>query len=179
MHLNILFLLVASVAGLTMAAPSSSHSMRTPRLTDPRPVVVPPPPTTCELNGRNYLIGEQMLTNDPCEGCTCERDGHALCYHYQCGWPRCIDGAHPITKPGACCPSCPPPTPCVVQGRTYSYLERVPPRNPCDTFCYCGGRGQVICSTIQCSWPHCPDGEQPVFQPGDCCPSCPQPQQPY
>ncbi|KAH3854890.1 uncharacterized protein DDB_G0274171-like [Dreissena polymorpha] len=38
-----------------------------------------------------------------------KRSPYDNCMNIQCGWPKCPDGATPVTRPGACCPDCPEP----------------------------------------------------------------------
>ncbi|CAL1542146.1 unnamed protein product [Lymnaea stagnalis] len=60
----------------------------------------------CHYRGVNYSPGQRYQKN-PCTSCYCDENNKAICNTIQCGWPHCKNKAHPVTKPGNCCPSCP------------------------------------------------------------------------
>ncbi|XP_072038714.1 uncharacterized protein [Amphiura filiformis] len=150
--------------------------------TEPLPVepdaqaTTEPGPASClARDGTTKAHGERWQ-EDACTDCTCQ-NGQNYCAGALCGVPRCEGNQEAVVRPGDCCPSCPEePSTCVAEdGTTKSDGERWS-EGPC-TDCTCRN-GISDCNTIQCGWPNCPGGAQPVTKPGDCCPSCP-PSKPF
>ncbi|CAL4100659.1 unnamed protein product, partial [Meganyctiphanes norvegica] len=118
----------------------------------------------CSFGGVTYGLGDEVLTSDTCEQCTCQPPGLA-CHVIQCQYnPGCrIPRVTPSSN--ACCPhyTCD----CEVDGISYENGDRVTlGQGPCDS-CYCNS-GEVVCSVIRC---HFRDDCSPKFQDGICCPT--------
>ena len=52
------------------------------------------------------ITGDIIQDVDPCQKCVCQQ-GQKTCQKVSCPLYTC---QNPVTKPGTCCPSCPPPT---------------------------------------------------------------------
>ncbi|XP_072037590.1 kielin/chordin-like protein [Amphiura filiformis] len=125
----------------------------------------------CSARDGSPKSNGESWSEGPCRDCTCT-DGIRGCNDIICGWPQCPGNVLPETKPGDCCPSCPgEPTSCAAEDGTTKSSGESWSEGPC-TNCFCRN-GTKDCNMIQCGWPNCPGGAQPVTKPGDCCPSCP------
>ena len=104
--------------------------------------------------------------------------GTVNCAAIECAYPACDDGQQPVTKPGGCCPTCPPPL-AGCEGVTCEQLMACPAgyeRGRLAGAC-CEGcmpiPGQIACPEIACSPEnHCPLGYVPGDRIGGCCTHC-------
>lgn len=104
--------------------------------------------------------------------------GTTSCDLVLCAYPECTDGQEPITLPGECCPTCPPPTTgcddvaCEpVMDCPMGYELGTPPGACCQGCLPIPG--MVACREIACPPEnHCPLGYVPGDQLGGCCYDC-------
>ncbi len=106
------------------------------------------------------------------------RGGGPNCFAVDCAYPVCDDGAEPLTKPGDCCPTCPPPQsgcdgvtcqPVTECGQGY---ELARPEGACCEGCV-PKPGAVACLDLACSPDKtCPPGYVRGDLVGGCCYDC-------
>lgn len=127
---------------------------------------------TCMV-GESFLMDEQRMEKDRCTHCKCANET-AICKRKTCPVLEC-DPDMQKTKPGDCCPQCPPveevKTDCTVGGKTYQDGESWQ-LDPCKS-CMCH-RGEPRCAMQRCqprSEP-CLPGYKSVKRPGQCCSEC-------
>uniref|UniRef100_A0A3Q3QDE3 VWFC domain-containing protein n=1 Tax=Monopterus albus TaxID=43700 RepID=A0A3Q3QDE3_MONAL len=100
-------------------------------------------------------------SSNPCQRCTCVR-GTVTCVPLVCPPTLC---AHPVTKPGQCCPEC---TVCMLDGQEFKDGQTwTLSSNHCSA-CTCQA-GEVQCTSSHCPKLPC---RQQVTDPGACCPHC-------
>ncbi|KAH9496357.1 Protein kinase C-binding protein nell2 [Bulinus truncatus] len=63
-------------------------------------------PMGCQKEDGTMIPEGESFSDGDCKECFC-MDGTIYCVPVQCGWPKCPDGAKPVTLEGNCCPSCP------------------------------------------------------------------------
>ena len=104
--------------------------------------------------------------------------GGPNCAAVDCAFPMCADGAVPITLPGQCCPTCPPPqfgcegvkcAPVMACGMGYTLSQ---PVGACCKGCV-PNPGGTFCTDIACPPDnHCPLGYIGGDTVGGCCTDC-------
>ena len=103
--------------------------------------------------------------------------GGPNCEAVDCAFPLCEDGAMPVTPPGQCCPTCPPPqpsckdvmcTPVMECGMGYTLAQ---PPGACCQGCV-PNPGGVACPKIACGDTTCPLGYVRGDLVGGCCTDC-------
>lgn len=114
----------------------------------------------CFYQGLEYQSGSTFTSpSDPCSTCSCLNE-MVTCERRPCP-VQCL---HPIPS-DACCPVC---DSCLFEGVVYTHgLTFSSLSNPCER-CTCV-RGTVSCVPLVCPPTPC---EQPVTEPGKCCPEC-------
>lgn len=102
--------------------------------------------------------------------------GSMGCQAVDCAYPLCSDGQMPVTKPGQCCPTCPPPLQgCAnvkcqpVMACPAGYVIGQPPGACCEG---CVPQGGVACVDIACPPSACPLGYVGGDAVGGCCTDC-------
>ncbi|XP_066541573.1 kielin/chordin-like protein [Hoplias malabaricus] len=117
----------------------------------------------CGFNGRNYINGERVPSEEPCEHCVCV-NGNIQCNPLPCPPTPC---SHPIRRAGHCCPRC---EQCNFESEVYEDGQTFTSRlNMCKR-CQCLA-GEVSCENLDSLCPplHC---SHPAKRRGECCPTC-------
>jgi hypothetical protein len=103
--------------------------------------------------------------------------GSMNCQAVDCAYPLCSDGQMPVTYPGQCCPTCPPPLQgCAnvvcqpVMACPAGYTISQPPGACCEG-CV-PKQGGVACPEIACPPSDCPLGYVRGDTVGGCCSDC-------